>query len=119
MTQDSIIDLWPALDELRKISRLVLVALEENELDRVQELAMRSRELATVIEEGLVDHPRSAELEAILRELRGMNDRILEVLVEQREEAAQSIAETRRQRFKVLASKRDAAEDAGFVNRVR
>jgi chorismate mutase len=119
MTSDTIIDLWPALDELRRTSRLVLIALEADDLDRVQTLAARSQELASTVENGLKDHPSSPKLATILRELHAMNDRIVTVLAERRAEAAQAVAETRRQRFRVVASRPQRSEDAGFVNQRR
>lgn len=119
MTTATIIDLWPALDELRRTSRLVLVALEEDDLDRVQMLAARSQELAGIVESGLAGHPSSPALAETLGELRAMNDRIVQVLAERRDAAAASVAEARRQRFRVVASRRERHEDAGFVNQRR
>ncbi|MEZ6195552.1 MAG: hypothetical protein R3F20_07470 [Planctomycetota bacterium] len=113
-------ELWAGLDEMRRISRLILVALEEDDLDRVQALARRSSELTALVERELGDAADAdGELAECLFELSRMNGRIVEVLRSRRDEARDAMAEARRRRFQVVGRQIGCPAEAAFVNRHR
>ena len=96
-------EFWDSLQELRKLSQLVLVALEADNLDEVQKLANRSDRLLAIVKPEIDrrSHLGDTELSVILDGLKTMNDRIVVVLNEKRSETAIEIERTRNSRNQV------------------
>jgi hypothetical protein len=95
---------WAGLNRLRAISRLVLVAIEQEDLERVAEL---SRESETIIA-ALKNHSGpSADAEfvrTLLDEIGQANRRIVEELKERMFDTSRELARTRETRYRLRAA---------------
>ncbi len=106
--------LWTALSRLRNVSRLVLAAIQRNDLDSVQQLAREGDALVKCIEPILGSSSDAALAEnmgSILEEVSILHRRILESLTTERDAVAQELAKVRETRGKLRAIKMPPARD--------
>ncbi|MEE9391610.1 MAG: hypothetical protein V3W41_03805 [Planctomycetota bacterium] len=96
-------EFWDNLQELRKLSQRVLVALEADDLNEVAKLANRSDDLLSDIKPEIDRRCLlgDTELSEVLEGLRRMNDRIVEELDCKRAATAFEIEQTRSSRLQL------------------
>ncbi|HGY92703.1 MAG TPA: hypothetical protein ENK43_16155 [Planctomycetes bacterium] len=116
---------WQRLTRLRSISRLVLAALEEDDVDRVKALSEeaeeRMGEIRPIIESRLQDPDRTEDDEQLadmVGDLKLMNDRILDVLSVKTEETRRAIGEAKEARLRLMRFKATrGGQDARVIDR--
>ncbi len=116
---------WKRLTRLRAISRLILAALEEDDVDRVKALSEeaeeRMAEIRPIIESRLQDPDRTeddAQLAEMVGDLKLMNDRILDVLSVKAEETRRAIGEAKETRLRLMRFKASrGGHDARVIDR--
>ena len=117
---------WLALHRVRQASRLILVALDDDDLDQVQRLSrVCARDMDRIrpaIEARLDRADRTEDDEALavmLRELSLANDRIVQTLMERRRETAEALGEVRSNRLRILRWRSGSEDEATVVDRER
>ncbi|MCA9321053.1 MAG: hypothetical protein KDB53_09975 [Planctomycetes bacterium] len=114
---------WQTITRLRSSSRLILSALEHDDVDEVERLSRAAeRDMAIirpVIEARADDpdrNPEDAQLAEMVAGLKDMNDRILEVLAEKRRETLDRLGELRSNRLR-LAHYRPEDQGSQVIDR--
>ena len=117
--------LWERLAEVRSLSRLILVALEEDDVVEVERLARRSdramAEIGPRLEARRLDGGGSeddAMLGEILADLKRMNDRILEELALRAAETRESLGELRHARLRLVHHRHGATQEPALLDRL-
>jgi hypothetical protein len=104
--------IWAALARLRDISRLVLAAIERNDLEGIQRLAHEGDALAKIVQPCLPppgsDTPLPARLEADLADLADAYRAIARGLEARRAETLTEVRAVRRTRLRLAATHRAA-----------
>ncbi|MCB9834113.1 MAG: hypothetical protein H6807_16750 [Planctomycetes bacterium] len=102
-------DFWKKLAEIRSLSRLVLVALEEENVEEVERLSRDSERLMAEIRPTVEARGQAAErneddllLRELLGELATMNQRILEELDLRREAVRAELGRVREGKLKLV-----------------
>jgi len=115
---------WDDLQELRNVSRLVLAALETGDLDRVESLARRSEDLIGHVRPVIEVRARATDrtedddrLTGVVEDLEAMNDRVLEVLAEKRDEALELLGAVRGHRLRLAHYRSGQVPEPELVNR--
>lgn len=100
---------WKNLERIRNCSRLVLAALAENDVERVEQVTRESEtlmaEIAPVLEERRQDPNRNEDDEMlfeIVHELKQMNTRIIDELKVRADETRVEIGRIRESRLKLV-----------------
>lgn len=109
---------WNDLVELCRISRLVLVSLENDDLGRAAELCAASEILHArvrpVVErmarEGRLGD-EAGDLGVLLASVRTMNEKIVDVLAEKKESSARALEETREARIRLSWHRGQAVQE--------
>lgn len=98
--------IWAALARLRDVSRLVLVAIENDDLDQVNRLAKEADVLVASIKAYREsDQPLSDEARAMIEEISAGNRRVVEGLNQRLSETSAELTRTRAGRAKLKAVK--------------
>ena len=102
-------EFWQTLTRLRTSSRLILAALEDDDVEQVERLSRDAeRDMASIrpiVDARVADSDRTEEDEQMaemLRDLKDMNDRILEVLSVKSTETSTRIGEIRENKLKLV-----------------
>ncbi len=84
---------WQALRRLRNVSRLILVAIERDDLEAIERLADESQHLIDELRPALDGTKPDPEFAEPFAEIGAMNQMIVARLKERRDEVAREIAE--------------------------
>lgn len=101
-------EFWDQLAKIRSISRLVLVALAEDDIEEVERLSRESDRLMTAIRPVVEERARVKEgneddvLRKLLRELGVMNQRILEEIEVRRNEVREELGRVRDSKLRLV-----------------
>ncbi len=116
-------DFWEKLKRIRSLSRLVLVALEEDDVDRVERLSKESERLMAEIRptveargEVVERNEDDIQMRELLGELGRMNQRILEVLDERREEVRAELGRVRDGKLKLVHYRNSAEREPELLD---
>ncbi len=124
MSQYSITpDFWEKLSQVRTISRLILNALEVNDIEEVERLSRESdalmAQIKPIIEERAAAVERTEDdlhLKELLIELQKMNDRILEEVVLHRDATKKELCTIRENKLRLVHYKSNHQPDPALLN---
>ncbi len=98
--------IWAALARLRDVSRLVLVAIEDGDLERVARLAAETETLvAGLTSGGDSNSALSDEARALIEQITSSNRQVMERLTEEMRVTELEIHRVRQSRIRLKASK--------------